>query len=312
MAGLTHTKQPSGSTLIFKIISDFGIYTRLLSILAINVVFLPKVQKRQPYRQLEQCLDDIQGKGKFYFTLEDVKKQLQIEQSAVQKQLQPLLKKQKVALIRNGFYAIVPPEYRITGAPPVTYYIDGMMQVLKRPYYIGLLNAAAWYGAAHQQPQKYAVIVPPPVLPAIRKPYASIEFIYKKSWQQQDITQQKTNAGYVMVSSPELTALDLCYYSRHAGGINQVATVLQELSEEIDANKLVEVAGRYFSRMAVQRVGYLLELLGYEEKVLPLKEWLRHQKYHAALLETGDKNHKSKITGNDWRVIVNTEIESDI
>jgi predicted transcriptional regulator of viral defense system len=284
----------------------------LLSILDIIVVFLPKVQKRQPYRQLEQCLDDIQGKGKFYFTLEELKKQLQIEQSAVQKQLQPLLKKQKVALIRNGFYAIVPPEYRITGAPPVTYYIDGMMQLLKRPYYIGLLNAAAWYGAAHQQPQKYAVIVPPPVLPAIRKPYASIEFIYKKSWQQKDIVQQKTNAGYVMVSSPELTALDLCYYSRHAGGINQVATVLQELSEEIDANKLVEVAERYFSRMAVQRVGYLLELLGYEEKVLPLKEWLRYQKYHAALLETGDKNHKSKITGNDWRVIVNAEIESDI
>jgi len=309
---LTHTKQLSESTHLFKINSNFGIYTRLLSILAINIVFLPKVQKRQPYRQLEQCLDDIQGRGKFYFTLEEVKKQLQIEQSAVQKQLQPLLKKQKVALIRNGFYAIVPPEYRITGAPPVTYYIDGMMQVLKRPYYIGLLNAAAWYGAAHQQPQKYTVIVPPPVLPAIRKQYASIEFIYKKSWQHKDIVQQKTNAGYVMVSSPELTALDLCYYSRHAGGINQVATVLQELSEEIDANKLVEVAGRYFSRMAVQRVGYLLELLGYEDKVLPLKEWLRHQKYHAALLESGNKNHKSKITGNDWRVIVNTEIESDI
>ncbi len=270
------------------------------------------MQKRQPYRQLEQCLDDIQGKGKFYFTLEEVKKQLQIEKSAVQKQLQPLLKKQKVALIRNGFYAIVPPEYRITGAPPVTYYIDGMMQLLKRPYYIGLLNAAAWYGAAHQQPQKYAVIVPPPVLPAIRKPYASIDFIYKKSWHQKDVIKKKTNAGYVMVSSPELTSLDLCYYSRHAGGINQVATVLQELSEEIDANQLVEVAGRYFSRMAVQRVGYLLELLGYEEKVLPLKEWLRHQKYHAALLESGDKNHKSKITGNYWRVIVNTEIESDI
>jgi predicted transcriptional regulator of viral defense system len=309
---LTQTKQLSESTHLFKINSNFGIYTRLLSILAINIVFLPKVKKRQPYRQLEQCLDDIQGRGKFYFTLEDVKKQLQIEQSAVQKQLQPLLKKQKVALIRNGFYAIVPPEYRITGAPPVTYYIDGMMQVLKRPYYIGLLNAAAWYGAAHQQPQKYAVIVPPPVLPAIRKQYASIEFIYKKSWQQKDIVQQKTNAGYVMVSSPELTALDLCYYSRHAGGINQVATVLKELSEEIDANKLVEVAGRYFSRMAVQRVGYLLELLGYEDKVLPLKEWLRHQKYHAALLESGNKNHKSKITGNDWRVIVNAEIESDL
>lgn len=264
------------------------------------------------YKKLEHCLDEIQAKGRFYFTLEEITVKLQIEQSAVQKQLRPLLKKQKVALVRKGFYAIVPPEYRITGAPPITYYIDGMMKVLNRPYYIALLNAAAWYGAAHQQPQKYAVIIPPPVLPAVHKPYANIGFVYKKSWQEKDIVQQKTNAGFVKVSSPELTALDLCYYSKHAGGINQVATVLQELAEEIDPNKLVEIAGRYFSKMAVQRLGYLLEFLGHSDKVVLLKGWLKKQKYHAALLEAGDNAHKSKITGNEWRVIVNTEIEADI
>jgi len=104
----------------------------------------------------------------------------------------------------------------------------------------------------------------------------------------------------------------LCYYSKHAAGINHVATVLQELSEEIDDIKLVEVAKRYSSLMAVQRLGYLLEFLGFPEKVLPLKEWLKSQKYHATLLQSNNKTYKSKVTGNDWRIIVNTEIESDI
>ena len=266
----------------------------------------------QSYRKLEQCIDDIQGRGKFYFTLEDIKLRLNLELSAVQKQLQPLLKLKKIALIRKGFYAIVPTEYRKIGAPPVTFYIEGMMKTLKRPYYIGLLNAAARYGAAHQQPQKYAVIIPPPVLPAIKKTYASIAFLYKKNWEEKDILQQTTDAGYLNVSSPELTALDLCYYSKHAAGINHVATVLQELSEEIDDIKLVEVAKRYSSLMAVQRLGYLLEFLGFPEKVLPLKEWLKSQKYHATLLQSNNKTYKSKVTGNDWRIIVNTEIESDI
>ena len=264
------------------------------------------------YGQLEQYLDSIQARGKYFFTLNEAKEGLKIEQRAIQKQLQPLIRKRKVALIRKGFYVIVAPEYRVTGAPPVTYYIDGLMRTLEKPYYIGLLNAAAWYGAAHQQPQKYAIIVSPPYLPPIRKEYARIDFVYKKKWEKSDIVQQKTNAGYVMVSSPELTALDLCYYSKHAGGINQVATVLQELSEEIDAKKLADVAKRYSSMMAVQRLGYLLELLGHEGIVLPLKRWLRKQKHHAALLEAGSKAKASKITGNDWRIIVNTEIEPDL
>lgn len=266
----------------------------------------------QSYGQLEQYLDSIQAKGRYFFTLDETKEGLKIEQRAIQKQLQPLLRKRKVALIRKEFYSIVAPEYRVTGAPPVTYYIDGLMKVLNRPYYIGLLNAAAWYGAAHQQPQKYTVIVPPPYLPAIRKEYARIDFVYKRNWDPSAVVQQKTNAGYVMVSSPELTALDLCYYSKHAGGINRAATVLQELSEEIDAKKLVEAAKKYSSMMAVQRLGYLLEFLGNEEIVLPLKEWLRKQKHHAALLEAGSKTKISKVTGNDWRIIVNTEIEPDL
>src|SRR5690606_22244074 len=163
----------------------------------------------------------------------------------------------------------------------------------------------------HQQPQKHVVIVHPPVLPAINKPYARIDFVYKKEWRESDIVRQKTNAGYIAVSSPELTALDLCYYSRHAGGIGQVATVLEELAEELDAMKIRDLAAYYSSITAVQRLGFLLELTGNEKLVVLLKEWLIKQKYHPALLEPAEKS-PTKVTGNSWKIIVNTEIETDL
>lgn len=262
------------------------------------------------YGKLAEYLDKLIASGKYTFTPDEIKEEFQISHNAFKKQISNLSDQNKVALIRNGFYVIVPPEHRKNGAPPIAYYIDGMMKRLNRPYYIGLLNAAAWYGAAHQQPQRNVVITSPPFLPAIKKPYVQIDFVYKKEWQDNDLVKQKTNAGYINVSSPELTALDLCYYPKHAGGMNQVATVLEELVEELDAIKIRDLAKRYSSTMAVQRLGYILELTGNEEVVIPLKEWLKMQKYHATLLDPAEKS-QNKVTGNFWKIIINTDIETD-
>ena len=264
------------------------------------------------YGQLEDYLAKLQASGRYWFTLSEAEKELNTSPKSIHKQLVPLARKKKVVMIRKEFYAIIAPELRINGAPSVTYYIDGLMKTLNRSYYISLLNAAAWYGAAHQQPQKYSIVVHRPYLPPIKKDYARVDFIYKSQWDNKDIVQQKTNAGYVNTSSSELTALDLCYYSKRAGGINHVTTVLQELAEGINPQTLEEVAGRFSSLMAVQRLGYLLEFLGHPEKVHPLKEWLNNQKHHAALLDPGAHDSSSKVTGNDWKIIVNTEIDPDL
>jgi len=42
-------------------------------------------------------------------------------------------------------------------APPVQY-IDYLMKHINRKYYVALLNAAEFYGAAHQRPQQYSVV----------------------------------------------------------------------------------------------------------------------------------------------------------
>jgi hypothetical protein len=54
------------------------------------------------------------------------------------------------------------------------------------------------------------------------------------------LEKRKTPSGYVKVSSPELTALDLLQFERHIGGLNRAATVIDELSESIKAENFTE------------------------------------------------------------------------
>ncbi|WP_354335026.1 type IV toxin-antitoxin system AbiEi family antitoxin [Pedobacter sp. CG_S7] len=221
-------------------------------------------------------------------------------------------KKKEIALIRNEFYVIITPEYRSKGTLPPSLFIAELMKFLGKDYYIGLLNAAAYYGAAHQQPQSFSAITMRPSLRNISKDNLKINFYIKKGWDKEDIVQKKVDTGYVNVSSPELTALDLVYYFDQAGGLNRVATVLEELSESIDANKMLDLAKRYSPITAVQRLGFLLEeILSIRDLSDPIKDYLKTVNYFPVLLRP-QKEKPEMITGNDWKVVQNIEIETDL
>ncbi|MDR0795758.1 MAG: type IV toxin-antitoxin system AbiEi family antitoxin, partial [Tannerella sp.] len=129
-----------------------------------------------------------------------------------------LKKKNEIIQIRQGFYVIIPPEYSKQGIIPPYLYIDDLMKSLDKPYYVGLLSAAALHGAAHQQPTGYTVITQSPAPRSIDK--FKVLFFSKKEFLRDGIVQRKTPAGYINVSSPELTALDFFDYN-HKFGINR-------------------------------------------------------------------------------------------
>ncbi len=64
-----------------------------------------------------------------------------------------LAKEKELALVKNGFYIIIPPQHFSLGSLPADWFVGDLMTYLRQPYYIGLLSAATYYGAAHQQPQ---------------------------------------------------------------------------------------------------------------------------------------------------------------
>ena len=75
------------------------------------------------------------------------------------------------------------------------------------------------------------------------------------------------------ISSVALTALDLFRYPQASGGIDNIATVLSDLGHKIDSTQLATLS-TLVGRPVVQRLGYLLDFLGYDTLVEPMLEAL--------------------------------------
>ncbi|WP_316795464.1 type IV toxin-antitoxin system AbiEi family antitoxin [Pedobacter agri] len=264
------------------------------------------------YGYLEDFIKELRSDGRYAFSLPEVRSKFEQSDEAIKKALQRLKKKGEIALIRNEFYAIITPEYRSKGILPPSLFVSELMKFLEKDYYVGLLNAAAYYGAAHQQPQSFSVITMKPSLRNVDNDKLKINFYIKKEWAKSDIVQKKVDTGYINVSSPELTALDLINYFEQAGGLNRVATVLEELCESVDADKMLDLAKRYSPITAVQRLGFLLEeILNLRDLSEPIKDYLKTVNYFPILLRP-QKEKPEMITGNDWKVVQNLEIETDL
>lgn len=72
----------------------------------------------------------------------------------------------RIQNVYKGFYVIIPTQYQLKGVVPPTYYINELMEYLGKPYYVGLLSAAAIYGASHQSRLPSTPTFP--LLPSIR------------------------------------------------------------------------------------------------------------------------------------------------
>jgi predicted transcriptional regulator of viral defense system len=265
------------------------------------------------YGYLEDFISELRSNGKYAFSLEEVRNKYNQSDEAIKKALQRLKSKQGIAIVRKEFYVIVPPEYRSKGILPPSLFISELMRFLKRDYYVGVINAAAFYGAAHQQPQDFSVITSKPTLRGIHNNNLKINFYTKKQWAKEDIIQRKVETGFIQVSSPELTALDLVFFFDEVGGFNRIVTILEELSESMDAQKLAETAKRFYQITTVQRLGFLLDnVLQNQELSRPLAEYIKTIKHYPVVLRPQKEKLESKITGNEWKVIQNIEIETDL
>lgn len=265
------------------------------------------------YKYLDNFVNEQRAMGKYSFSLQDIRDKFQLSDNTLWKALQRLKRQKEIAMVRKEFYVIVPPEYRANGIIPTSLFIDDLMKFLERDYYVGLLNAAVYHGAAHQQPQDFSVITKGSHLRKIYNNKVSIRFYIKKEWAKEDIIQQKVNTGYLNISSPELTALDIVNYFNEVGGFNRIATILEELVESMEGKEIAKTAQRYEQVVAVQRLGYLLEeVLQQPALSNSLFEYLQSVKFFPVLLRPQKEKPDSMTTGNRWKVVPNVEIETDL
>ncbi|MCK4249131.1 MAG: type IV toxin-antitoxin system AbiEi family antitoxin [Candidatus Omnitrophica bacterium] len=264
------------------------------------------------YEYLYNYILKLQSKGKYFFTREDILKIYPGSKAAVKLALNRLSRKKQILSVRHGFYVIIPVEYMASGILPPMLFIDDLMISVNKSYYLGLLNAAAINGAAHQQPQEYHVITKTP-LRTINRAGIRIKFFVKSGeWKNYGLIDHKTDTGYLKVSGPELTAIDLLTYEKRIGGLNRVATILEELSEKINPTQLLMQAQNSSILSHIQRLGYLLDkVLNKPDLVIPLQKWLSQQRLFRVALKR-DLPIKGFTLDRNWKVIINTEVESDL
>lgn len=254
-------------------------------------------------------INQLRSQGRFTFTTAEAEKALTLKKVACLNSLHRLKKNNLIVSPAKGFYLILPPEYQIYGCLPADMFIPDLMHYWNLPYYVGFLSAAQYHGAAHQKPQRFQVVTLKN-RPPIQCGRIVIEFIAKKQIDNRLIKKFNTIAGIIDVATPELLAADLVSSPQYAAGINNVATILAELAETLNATKLLELADINTELFWVQRLGWLLEFLGMKELANTLFTVLDGKKLHWARLVS--RAPYTPIERNlKWHVIVNTTVEPD-
>jgi len=270
------------------------------------------VLQNQTYKKMIQFdwdnyFNELVNSYKYTFTLTELKEKFHLSDKSLLQGLYRYKENKKIVQIRKGFYGILVPRIATNGRLSYFDFLDDLMKSLEKKYYIALLNAAALYGAAHQQPQVAYVFTTPPTPRNIKS--SNLIFLSKSNWNQEFIVQKKTQTGFVNVSSPELTALDLCSYIWKFG-VNRVTTILIELQEEMKLSLIKKVAKEYDNISSLQRLGYILDKLTQNEKLINAiyAIFLEKKTYYVPLSpkkgKRGEYDHK-------WKIIVNMQIEPD-
>lgn len=264
---------------------------------------------------VKKWIEKLQSQGKYAFSFQSASQELtHYSQIGLKSALNRLSKKGEILSIYKGFYLIITPQYRGKGILPITLFIDELMNFLGKPYYLGLLNAASLHGASHQQPQEYFVITNFPVLRPTEKNGIKINYISKFEINSSFLEKKKTESGYLKISNPLLTITDLIQFEKRIGGLNRAVTVIEELSEILQLNDFSSDIIHYIHKTVWQRLGYILDkILNNQLLTNILFSKLQEEKiiFNRTSLKSSVKI-KGCMTDEKWKIIVNTEIETDL
>ena len=257
-------------------------------------------------------IHDVIKHGGCSFSIEDAETKLQKSRKAIQSSIEHLLAKGELVSPAKGFYVIVPPEYQILGCIPAEFFIPSLMQYWNINYYACLLTAAKYHGATHQAVMIFQVMVEKP-RPPIVCGKIKVKFIANKNLLQTPTQKIATRMSMLNVSTPEGTAMDLLKYPHQSAGLSHVITVLAELHEAMNPEKLLALAKVSSILSWQQRLGFMLEMVDAHDLAVVLKTHLSKQKRVDYIpLAAGIKVKQNANRNLIWKIIENVKIESDI
>ena len=237
---------------------------------------------------LSEYVDARQSSGHYNFTRQAFLASSSMSASTFVVAASRLEKKHRIIKPIRGFYVIIPLEYSAIGQLPATWYIDDLMRYLGINYYVGLLSAAALHGAGHHQPQSFQLVTDKQHRNICIGKH-DIHFLSTQKFNTRQSQDQKTDTGYMKVASPEQTAVDLVQFYKASGHFNHIVTVLSELAEQLDSDRLL-LCVKNVGIAHAQRLGYLINFSGNESLTKPLYDWVKKKaKQYVLLNPAGEK-----------------------
>ncbi len=246
------------------------------------------------------------GQGRYWATTAELEKLTGRHDAQLRPALARLIRRGEMFSPARGFYVMIPPEYRAWRVVPAEWFVDALMQHLKRSYYVGFLTSAAMHGAAHQAPQTFRVVTDRSLAD---RDIERVQLRFTVAGHISDMpTEQRTvPTGKLVIASRETTVIDISWRPSLAGGISNVATVIKEIGE-LDGEVLARIAPLR-SQATVRRVGWLVEQFRSDVDMHWLRVVARPDEGEPALLVPGERTGP---LDKAWGIRVNAKVESDV
>lgn len=263
---------------------------------------------------LQKWIKDRAIHGYPTFSIEDVRGAGMYSSEQIMKnELNRLCSNKTIVNVYRGFYVIIPVHYVLRGSVPATYYIDQLMAYLGKPYYVCMLSAAELLGVAHQRPQQFSVMTTYPRRQLVTTRNVTTDWFYRETLPEDALVLKNTETGTIRISNSLLTAADLVQNQQHVGGLSRVATILEELTEQIDIDSQLPALIPFVKTVTWQRLGYILEnVIEDKETADKLFEQLRASSarmVYKPLSSSAEDN--PSVRDNRWKITFNVEIETD-
>ena len=258
---------------------------------------------------LREWIEALPEEGRYVFARRDVDAVTGASPAAIKMTLYRLKQSGAIVTPKRDFFVAVPREYRAAGCPPASWFIDDLMRHMGKRYYVGLLSAAALHGAGHQQPMAFQVIVDAAERD-IEAGRVRIDFHVSRVFDGAATQPVQTETGTMQVATPETTAFDLVRFPAVSGYWSNIATVLSELAERLDAEALAAGAARV-ARTDVQRLGWLLDFVEQSDLANVLAATVAGKRLLPTPL-TGTRESTGAPLDPRWRILVNDDVEPDL
>lgn len=256
-----------------------------------------------------RLLRDWASRGRYHFSTGEMANELGVSLTATRSALRRLKKKGLVASPYRGFHVVLSPEHQRLGCLPGEQFVPQLMGHLETAYYAGLLTAARYHGAAHQQPQVFQVVVPKN-RPPIRCGLVQVDFVARHNTVEMPTRTVNTPRGFLRISAPETTAYDLVGYPEHCGGLDNVATVLAELGEKLNPERLAEIADLSPLPWS-QRLGYILDFVEHSPRTERLAGFVAGRATETTPLLPSVERASAR-RDDRWKLWINADLEPDL